>query len=54
MRHRLWLAAATAAVALYPIAATAADTIKIGFPIPLSGPTAVYGEPVLKGAELAV
>ena len=43
-----------AAVALYPIAATAADTIKIGFPIPLSGPTAVYGEPVLKGAELAV
>ena len=54
MRHRLWLAAATAAVALYPIAATAADTIKIGFPMPLSGPTAVYGEPVLKGAELAV
>src|SRR4051794_19625747 len=54
MRHRLWLAAATIAVALYPIAATAADTIKIGFPIPLSGPTAVYGEPVLKGAELAV
>src|SRR6476646_12249009 len=54
MRHRHWFAAATAAVALYPIAATAADTIKIGFPIPLSGPTAVYGEPVLKGAELAV
>ena len=51
MRHRHWLAAATAAIALYPIAAaTAADTIKIGFPIPLSGPTAVYGEPVLKGA----
>src|SRR6476620_3184938 len=54
MRHRHWFAAATAAVALYPIAATAADTIKIGFPIPLSGPTAVYGEPVLQGAELAV
>jgi branched-chain amino acid transport system substrate-binding protein len=55
MRHRQWLAAATAAVALYPIAAaSAADNIKIGFPIPLSGPTAVYGEPVLKGAELAV
>ena len=29
-------------------------SIKIGFPIPLSGPTAVYGEPILKGAELAV
>src|SRR5438270_7853462 len=54
MRYCNWLAAATAAIALYPIAATAADTIKIGFPIPLSGPTAVYGEPVLKGAELAV
>src|SRR3954466_6283863 len=54
MRHRLWPAAAHTPVALYPIAATADDTIKIGFPIPLSGPTAVYGEPVLKGAELAV
>src|SRR5690242_1741135 len=42
------------AVAVLPLAARAADTIKIGFPIPLSGPTAVYGEPVLKGAELAV
>ncbi len=28
--------------------------IKIGFPIPLSGPTATYGVPILKGAELAV
>src|SRR5690348_29095 len=53
MRYRHWLAVVTAAVTLYPIAASA-DTIKIGFPIPLSGPTAVYGEPVLKGAELAV
>jgi branched-chain amino acid transport system substrate-binding protein len=34
--------------------ASGAEPIKIGFPIPLSGPTAVYGEPVLKGAELAV
>jgi branched-chain amino acid transport system substrate-binding protein len=37
-----------------PTAARAEDTIKIGFPIPLSGPTAVYGQPILKGAELAV
>src|SRR5579864_2541444 len=51
-RHRLALAGA--AIALWPLAATAADTIKIGFPIPLSGPTAVYGEPILKGAQLAV
>ena len=35
-------------------AATAAEPIKIGFPIPLSGPTATYGVPILKGAELAV
>ena len=42
------------AVAVLPLAARAADPIRIGFPIPLSGPTAVYGEPVLKGAEMAV
>jgi branched-chain amino acid transport system substrate-binding protein len=38
----------------WPLAAKAADTIKIGFPIPLSGPTAVYGKPVLAGAQMAV
>ncbi|HLY46615.1 MAG TPA: ABC transporter substrate-binding protein [Stellaceae bacterium] len=54
MGYRNRLALAAAAAALWPLAATAADTIKIGFPIPLSGPTAVYGEPILKGAELAV
>lgn len=42
------------AAAFLSSAAFAAETIKIGFPIPLSGPTAVYGEPVLKGAEMAV
>jgi branched-chain amino acid transport system substrate-binding protein len=47
-------ALALAAAALSPLAAQAADNIKIGFPIPLSGPTAVYGKPVLAGAELAV
>jgi branched-chain amino acid transport system substrate-binding protein len=47
--------ACTAAIALWPLAASAAaDTIKIGFPIPLSGPTAVYGQPVLQGAQMAV
>ena len=51
-RHLLALAC-TAAI-LVPAAAVAAETVKIGFPIPLSGPTAVYGEPVLKGAEMAV
>lgn len=48
------LAAALAAAVLWPLSAGAADNIKIGFPIPLSGATAVYGEPILKGAEMAV
>jgi branched-chain amino acid transport system substrate-binding protein len=43
-----------ALAAFTPMTAGAAEPIKIGFPIPLSGPTAVYGEPILKGAELAV
>lgn len=51
VRDVLALACATAFLSS---AAFAAETIKIGFPIPLSGPTAVYGEPVLKGAEMAV
>src|SRR5579862_6617648 len=54
MQYRHGLALASALLASLPLAAHAADTIKIGFPIPLSGPVAVYGEPVLKGAQLAV
>jgi len=54
MRLRFCLGLALAGVASMPFAALAADTIKIGFPIPLSGPTAVYGEPILKGAQMAV
>ncbi len=54
MRLRYCLGLALAAVASMPFAAFAADTIKIGFPIPLSGPTAVYGVPILKGAQMAV
>jgi branched-chain amino acid transport system substrate-binding protein len=54
MRYGYALAGAVAAVALAPLGARAADNIKIGFPIPLSGPTAVYGEPILKGAQMAV
>ena len=41
------------AATLMPTAA-AAENIKIGFPMPLSGPAAVYGVPVTKGAEMAV
>jgi branched-chain amino acid transport system substrate-binding protein len=47
------LLAIMCAVAIVPSFGMA-DTIKIGFPIPLSGPTAIYGVPILKGAEMAV
>jgi branched-chain amino acid transport system substrate-binding protein len=53
MRNKI-LAALGICVALAPAAAYAGGTIKIGFPIPLSGPTAVYGEPILQGAKMAV
>ncbi len=52
MFRRHILALSCAGIMFAP-AAWAAETIKIGFPIPLSGPTAVYGVPVLKGAQLA-
>src|SRR5579863_1334022 len=50
LRRSLALACA---IAILPSFAMA-DTIKIGFPIPLSGPTASYGNPILKGAQMAV
>ena len=52
LQHCLGLALAVAASV--PLGARAEDTIKVGFPIPLSGPTAVYGGPILKGAQMAV
>jgi branched-chain amino acid transport system substrate-binding protein len=48
------LAAALLAAGLVPAAAVAENTIKIGFPMPLSGPASVYGVPITKGAEMAV
>src|SRR5476651_55396 len=54
MRVRQVLGLMAAAAVSLPLAAMAADPIKIGFPMPLSGPAAVYGVPVTKGAELAV
>jgi len=53
MIRRLMLCASFAVAATLPFGARAADTIKIGFPMPLSGPAAVYGVPVTKGAEIA-
>src|SRR5579859_5552622 len=54
MRSWIKLAPLFVVPMLWPLTAGASDPIKIGFPIPLSGPTAVYGEPVVKGAEMAV
>jgi branched-chain amino acid transport system substrate-binding protein len=54
MRVRHVLALACVAAMFASSAALAEDTIKIGFPIPLSGPAALYGVPILKGAEMAV
>jgi branched-chain amino acid transport system substrate-binding protein len=54
MLHRYGLALASALLLSWPLTAHAAETIKIGFPIPLSGPTAVYGKPILAGAQMAV
>src|SRR5713101_2336094 len=54
MFRRRMVALAFAAASLSPSAVLAEGPIKIGFPMPLSGPTAVYGVPILKGAEMAV
>jgi branched-chain amino acid transport system substrate-binding protein len=54
MRRCLRVALLLSVPSLWFLRAEAAEPIKIGFPIPLSGPTAVYGEPVLRGAEMAV
>jgi branched-chain amino acid transport system substrate-binding protein len=54
MFHRYVLAIASTLLLSWPLAANAADTIKIGFPIPLSGPGSVYGKPILAGAQMAV
>src|SRR4030095_15950849 len=37
-----------------PLAAEAQKTIKVGMPIPLSGPPALFGDPASKGAQMYV
>jgi branched-chain amino acid transport system substrate-binding protein len=54
MRSRHLPGMLVAAAASMPLAAIAGQPVKIGFPIPMSGPTAVYGDPILKGAQMAV
>jgi branched-chain amino acid transport system substrate-binding protein len=47
-------ALACVVVAVMSSGAVAKDPIKIGYPMPLSGPASVYGVPITKGAEMAV
>jgi branched-chain amino acid transport system substrate-binding protein len=54
MSHHRILMLAGLAAGLLPIAAAADSTVKIGSPMPLSGPASVYGVPIIKGAEMAV
>ena len=48
------LALAVAAALCVPVTAQAQKSIKVGFPIILSGPGALFGEPALKGAQMFV
>ena len=52
-RLALGLLASAATLALAGPAA-AQNTIKVGVPMPLSGPAALYGEPAVKGARMFV
>lgn len=46
--------AALLALLVAPLAAEAQKPIKVGMPMPLSGPAALYGEPATKGAMMYV
>ena len=41
-------------VLVAPTAAQAQKSIKVGMPMPLSGPPALFGEPASKGAQMFV
>ncbi|HEU5190545.1 MAG TPA: ABC transporter substrate-binding protein, partial [Methylomirabilota bacterium] len=43
-----------AGVLALPLAAEAQKTIKVGMPMPLSGPPALFGDPASKGAQMFV
>src|SRR5262250_358976 len=54
MHRRIALGALLAAALLLPFGASAQKPIKVGFPIILSGPGALFGEPASKGAQMFV
>jgi branched-chain amino acid transport system substrate-binding protein len=55
MRRRAWLLSILALVLMLPLSADSqGKPIKVGFPMILSGPGALFGEPALKGAQMYV
>ena len=54
MHRRTLLVVLLAAALLVPPAADAQKPIKVGMPMPLSGPPALFGEPATKGAMMFV
>jgi branched-chain amino acid transport system substrate-binding protein len=54
MTRRFGAAAAALLAFALPLGAAAQGTIKIGFPMILSGPGALFGEPTVKGAQMLV
>src|SRR4029450_13956959 len=54
MQRRRFLVTVGAAVAAAPRIASAQKPIKVGMPMPLSGPPALFGEPASKGAQMYV
>ena len=54
MHRRTVLAVLLALVVAAPLAADAQKPIKVGMPMPLSGPPALFGEPATKGAQMYI
>jgi hypothetical protein len=52
--HRRTLLVVLLALLVVPLAADAQKPIKVGMPMPLSGPPALFGEPASKGAMMFV
>lgn len=54
MKRSALLSLASAAAVAVPLVAPMAQPIKVGYPMILSGPGALFGEPSLKGAQMYV
>src|SRR2546421_7569501 len=54
MHRRTLLILVLALAVVLPFAADAQKPIKVGMPIPLSGPPALFGDPAAKGAQMFV